>query len=126
MEEASVENEMMENKFESKVKIANDVLGKIAAIAALEVEGVSAMGNNITTEIMGKVGIRNLMKNVKVDIIEGKVKLDLSVTVDYGMNIPVISAKVQAKVKQAVENMTGLPVSDVNVRIAGINLVKEN
>lgn len=117
---------MMENKFESKVKIANDVLGKIAAIAALEVEGVSAMGNNITTEIMGKVGIRNLMKNVKVDIIEGKVKLDLSVTVDYGMNIPVISAKVQAKVKQAVENMTGLPVSDVNVRIAGINLVKEN
>jgi len=117
---------MMESKFESKVKIANDVVGKIAAIAALEVDGVSAMGNNITTELMSKVHIKNLMKNVKVEILNGKVLLDLAITVDYGKNIPVISQKVQAKVKQAVENMTNLSVSDVNVRIAGINLVKEN
>lgn len=119
-------NETMETKLESHLKIANDVVGKIAAIAALEVEGVSAMGNNITTEIMGKVGMKNLMKNVKVDILNGEVSLDLSVTVDYGMNIPGLSQKVQARVKQAVENMTGLKVSDVNVRIAGINLVKED
>lgn len=119
-----MEREVMET-CESKVKIANDVVGKIAAIAALEVEGVSAMGNNITTEIMGKVGIKNLMKNVKVEILNSKVRLELAVTVDYGLNIPGISQKVQEKVKQAVENMTGLTVCDVNVRIAGINMVKE-
>lgn len=121
-----MENEMMNSKFESHVKIANDVVGKIAAIAALEVEGVSAMGNNITTEIMGKVGVKNLMKNVKVEILNGEVSLDLSITVDYGMNIPTLSGKVQSRVKQAVENMTNLTVNDVNVRIAGINLGKED
>ena len=120
-----MENEMLE-KCETKVKIANDVVGKIAAIAALEVEGVSAMGNNITAELLGRVGIRNLMKSVKVEIIEGQVRLEVSITVDYGYNIPVISQQVQSKVKASVENMTGLTVSDVNVRIAGVNLNKEN
>lgn len=119
-----MENETL--KCESHLKIANDVVGKIAAIAALEVDGVSAMGNNVTTEIMGKVGVKNLMKNVKVEILNGEVLLELSITVDYGMNIPGLSAQVQAKVKQAVENMTNLTVRDVNVRIAGISLSKED
>lgn len=121
-----MENENMLVECESSVKLANDVIGKIAAIAALEVPGVSAMGNNITSEILGKVGIRNLMKNVKVEYINGKIKLDLAITVDYGINIPGISQAVQAKVKAAVENMTGLTVEDVNVRIAGINLGEED
>lgn len=119
-----MENEM-NARCESTVKIANDVVGKIAAIAALETEGVSAMGNNITTEIMSKVGFKNIMKNVRVEIIDSKIRIDLSVTVEYGINVPVISQKVQAKVKQAVENMTGLTVSEVNVRIAGISSAKE-
>ena len=119
-------NELMDVKCERHVKIANDVVGKIAAIAALEVEGVSAMGNNITTEIMGKVGMKNLMKNVRVDIIGGRVNLVISITIDYGVNIPGISSQVQTRVKQAIENMTGLEVGDVNVRIAGISIAKEN
>jgi len=121
-----MENENMIVTCENSVKIANDVVGKIAAIAALEVNGVSAMGNNITAEILGKAGIKNLMKNVKVEIVNNEVRLELAITVDYGINIPGISQAVQTKVKQTVENMTGLTVSDVNVRIAGINLVKED
>lgn len=121
-----MENENMIVTCENSVKIANDVVGKIAAIAALEINGVSAMGNNITTEILGKAGIKNLMKNAKVEIVNNEVRLELAITVDYGINIPGISQAVQAKVKQTVENMTGLTVSDVNVRIAGINLVKED
>lgn len=117
-----MDNENVFTEFESNIKIANDVIAKIAAIAALEVDGVSAMGNNITTEILGKVGMKNLMKNVKVDYINSQLKIDLAVTLNYGLNIPGISQAVQARVKQSVENMTGLPVSDVNVRIAGINL----
>ncbi len=115
----------MGRDFEAKVKIANDVVGKIAAIAALEVDGVSAMGNNITTEILGKVGVKNLQKTTKVEIYGRDVKITVVITVDYGINIPSISQKVQAKVKQAVENMTELNVTDVDVRIAGISLVKE-
>ncbi|MCR5279334.1 MAG: Asp23/Gls24 family envelope stress response protein [Lachnospiraceae bacterium] len=111
---------------ESSVKIANDVVGKIAAIAALEVEGVSAMGNNITAEILGKVGAKNLMKNVKVEIIDGKVAIAVAITVDYGVSLPGVSGAVQLKVKQAVENMTGLTVKGVTVKIAGISLARNN
>ena len=42
--------------------------------------------------------------------------------VEYGYNIPAVSQKVQDKVKSAIENMTGLEVTDVNVRIAGVNV----
>ena len=109
----------------ANVKIANDVVGKIAAIAALEVEGVSAMGNNITTEILGKVGMKNLLKAVKVEVTGKEVTLDVTITVEYGTSIPAVSQRVQAKVKQTVENMTGLEVADVNVRIAGVSINKE-
>lgn len=107
---------------ESRVGIASDVVGKIAAIAALEVDGVSAMGNNITAEILGKVGMKNLMKNVKVDIIGKDAYLELSVTLMATASIPNITPLIQNRVKQAVENMTGLNVREVNVRISGINL----
>lgn len=120
-----MENEVMNSKLDTHLKIANDVVGRIAAIAALEVDGVSAMGNNVTNEVMSKVGIKNLMKNVKVEILNNEINLELAITVDYGMNIPALSQQVQTKVKAAVENMTNLNVNDVNVRIAGINLAKE-
>lgn len=109
----------------ANVKIANDVVGKIAAIAALEVEGVTAMGNNITTEILGKIGAKNILKNVKVDFVGKEVSIDIIVTIEYGYSIPATSQKVQARVKQSVENMTGLSVSNVDVRIAGISINKE-
>lgn len=54
-----------------------------------------------------------------------KVKLGLAVTMEYGYNIPATCQRVQMKVKSAIENMTGLEVTDVNIRIAGINVTKE-
>lgn len=106
------------------VKIADDVVAMIAGIAATEVEGVSAMAGNITNELMSKVGVNKLTKGVKVDVLEGNVTVDLAVTMEYGYNIPATCQKVQAKVKASIENMTGLNVVDVNIRIAGVNMQK--
>jgi uncharacterized alkaline shock family protein YloU len=104
------------------VQIADDVVAMIASLAATEVDGVIAMAGNITNELMSKVGMKSLTKGVKVDVIENNVTIDLAVTMEYGYNIPATSQKVQAKVKAAVENMTGLNCTDVNIRIAGINM----
>lgn len=106
------------------VKIADDVVAVIAGIAATEVEGVSAMTGNITNELMSRVGIRNLTKGVRVEMINDAVRVDLAVILDYGYNIPTTCKKVQEKVKAGIENMTGLTVSDVNIRIAGIDMNK--
>jgi len=93
------------------VQIADDVVAMIAALAATEVEGVNSMA-----------GMKKLTKGVRVDVKEGRVRVDLAVTMEYGYNIPVTCKLVQGKVKAAIENMTGLTCSDVNIRIAGVRV----
>lgn len=104
------------------VKIADDVVAMIASLAASEVEGVSAVGNNLTNDLMSKVGVKNLAKGVKVDVKESKVIVDVVVSMEYGFNIPATSRKIQDKVKAAIENMTGLSCAEVNIRIAGVKV----
>ena len=104
------------------VQIADDVVAMIASLATTEVEGVNAMAGNITNELMSKVGVKKLTKGVRVVVHEGNVRVDLAVTMEYGYNIPATCGQVQAKVKAAIENMTGLTCSAVNIRIAGVRV----
>lgn len=113
-----------ENGQVGEVQIADEVVAIIAGLAATEVEGVSSMAGNITNELVGKLGMKNLSKGVKVEVLEGAVSVELSLHMKYGYNIPAVSGKVQEKVKTAIENMTGLQVSDVNIRIAGVDIEK--
>lgn len=107
------------------VQIADDVVAMIASIAATEVDGVSALVGNISNELMSKVGMKKLTKGVKVEVLEGVVSIDLAITIEYGHNIPQTCREVQNKIKATIENMTGLEVSDVNIRIAGVNMQDE-
>ena len=108
-----------------EVQIADEVVAIIAGLAATEVEGVDSMAGNITNELVGKLGMKNLSKGVKVDVTEEHVSVDLSLNMKYGYNIPDVSEKVQDRVKTAIENMTGLHVLDVNIKIASVNMEAE-
>ena len=105
-----------------EVQIADEVVAIIAGLAATEVEGVDSMAGNITNELVGKLGMRDLSKGVKVGVTEEHVSVDLSLNLKYGYNIPEVCEKVQERVKTAIENMTGLSVLDVNIKIAGVNM----
>ena len=105
-----------------EVKIADEVVAIIAGLATTEVEGVSSMAGNITNELVSKLGMKNLSKGVKVSVAEGDVKVDVALNIAYGYAIPEVSAKVQDKVKTAIETMTGLNVVVVNVRIASVDM----
>ncbi len=111
----------MENTI-GTVQIADDVVAIIAGLAATEVDGVASMAGNITKEIISKFGMKNLSKGVKVNVAEGEVTVEVALNVAYGYNVPEVSVKVQEKVKTAIENMTGLKVAEVNVKIAGVAL----
>lgn len=105
------------------VQIADDVVAMIAALAATEVEGVNpAVG--VAGGLMTRAVMKKLRKGVRVDVLEGNVAVDLAVTMEYGYNIPATCQKVQTKVKAAIESMTGLTCSDVNVRIVGVRVKK--
>ena len=84
------------------------------------------MAGNITNELVSKLGMKNLSKGVKVAVAPGSVTVDLALNLEFGYSIPVVSAKVQDKVKSAIETMTGLNVSEVNIRIASVSMEKSN
>lgn len=105
-----------------QVQIADEVVAVIAGLAATETDGVAKMSGNITNEIDSKLGMKKLSKGVKVTITGTQVDVTLNLVLNYGVSIPKTSQEVQDKVKSAIETMTGLTVSEVNIRIAGIQM----
>jgi uncharacterized alkaline shock family protein YloU len=82
------------------------------------------MQGTAANEIVTMLGFKNLSNGVRIEIDENVAKVTLAIILDYGYSIPKVSAQVQDKVKSAIETMTGLEVSSVNVRIAGVNIDK--
>lgn len=109
-----------------EVKIADEVVAVIAGLAAMEVDGVASMAGSSPKDIASRLGVKSMTKGVKVDVLEGIVTAALTLNLKYGYNIKETTSKVQEKVKAAIENMTGLDVADVNIRIAGVEMPEEN
>lgn len=105
-----------------EVQIADEVVAIIAGLAATEVEGVDSMAGNITNELVGKLGMKNLSKGVKVEVTEEHVTVGMSLNLKYGYSIPSVCEMAQERVKNAIENMTGLTVLEVNIKIAGVSM----
>ena len=104
------------------IEIADDVVAIIAGKAVSEVNGVAGMAGGFAggiTEVLS--GKKNLTKGIKVDIGEKEAKIDVNIIVEYGVRIPDVAFEIQNRVKKAVETMTGLKVSSVNVHIQGVN-----
>ncbi|OLA89617.1 MAG: alkaline-shock protein [Roseburia sp. 40_7] len=76
----------------------------------------------ITNELVSKLGMKNLSKGVKVEVTDDSVEVNLSLNIAYGYSIPEVSNRVQERVKAAIENMTGLQVLEVNIRIASVDM----
>ena len=114
------------------VTFATDVIATIAGLAATEVEGVANMVSNSSgslAEIFRRSqNARNLTKGVRVDLNENEnnVAIHLTIVVDYGMPVPQVAKGIQENVKKAIENMTGLDVTGVNVYVQGVSFEKEN
>ena len=107
---------------DESIKISNDVVASIAGVAVSEVPGVYGMAGGIT-EIFGKKG---LAKGIKVEVGPKDTKIDVNIIVEYGVRIPDVAFEIQNRVKKAVETMTGLNVSSVNIHIQGINIAEKN
>ena len=66
--------------------------------------------------------MKKLSKGVKVDVLEGVVTVSLALNIKYDYSIVDVTARVQDRVKSAIENMTGLEVADINIRVAGVEM----
>lgn len=119
-------NNTEEHETENNIKIADDVIAIIAGAAVSEISGVASMAGGFPgiSAVLG--GKKNLAKGIKIEAGDKEVKIDVNIIVEYGVRIPDIAFEIQNRVKKAVENMTGLKVTEVNVHVQGVKTEVEN
>lgn len=111
------------NEEEDNINISDEVVTTIAGIAIADIDGVAEMAGGIAgglSEVLS--GKKNLSKGIKAEIEGNNVKIDVNIIVNYGVRIPDVAFDIQNKVKNNVENMTGLRVEEVNVHVQGVNI----
>ena len=113
---------MKNSNINADIKISDDVVASIVGLAATEVEGVTSLAGNVTNERLAKSGTKNRSKGVRLIIEDGCVTCELYMNIKYGYSIPVVTSQVQERVSNAIENMSGLKVSTVNVHVVGIDV----
>ena len=100
------------------VLISEDVVEAIAEHALAEVEGLSVKPGN---EVADFIGVRNWGKGLKIYISEDNtVSIDADIVIRYGYSVVEVADSVQVAIANAVESMTGVKVTSVNVNVRGI------
>ena len=110
------------NSIGGSLQISTDVIAKVAGMATLEVDGVCELsaGTLGVKGLFSKMGLTALKKPIEVTLSEDVAEITVNVKVQYASKIPALSEKVQENVKSAVQNMTGITVSKVNVMVTGV------
>jgi uncharacterized alkaline shock family protein YloU len=112
---------------EDKIKISEEVVATIAGIAASEVGSLASMSGGLVDGIAGILGRKSMGRGIKVEIKENNnVYIEMSIIVQYGCKIHEVSREIQGRVREAVENMTGMQVTSVNINVLGITMEKES
>lgn len=109
------------------VSFATEVVATIAGLAATEVEGVASMSapSSGLADMFSRKNTRNFTKGVRIDLDGSTVAVHITIVVDYGSPVPEVARNIQENVKKAIETMSGLEVSTVDVHVAGISFEKE-
>lgn len=102
------------------LKISEDVLATIAGNATREIKGVAGLSLRPTSDSFSLFHKKNTEKAIKLEIKDGEAAIDIFVSLYSGVKIPDTSELIQARVKETVQNMTGITVSKVNVHISGL------
>ena len=117
--------ERTEHNDVGSIRIADEVVGIVAGLAATEIPGVAGMSGGLVGGIAEMLGKKNLSKGVKVEVGEREAAIDLYIIVEYGVRIPDVALRVQENVKRAIESMTGLDVVEVNIHVQGVGFSQE-
>ena len=108
-----------------RITFAPDVIATIASLAAAEVEGVEGMAGGVVEGMAGMLNNeKSMTKGVKVEVNEEQVTVEINVIIKYGYKLHEVCANIQSGTKNAIETMTGLTVSAVNVFVSSISFEK--
>lgn len=104
------------------VMISENVVEAIAEHAITEVEGAAGLSVMPGNEVADFIGVKNWGKGLKIYIAEDNtVSIDADIVIRYGYSVVEVADSVQAAISTAVESMTGVKVTAVNVNVRGIS-----
>ena len=104
------------------VSYSSDVIATIAGLAAVEISGVSGMSGSFVSGITEMLGRKDFTKGVKVELNNADCTVNMSLIVEYGVDIQKVCADVQNNVHKAIDSMTGLNILAINIFVQGIFL----
>jgi len=106
------------------VNISEEVLAIIAWEAMHDVEGFGGAAASLPSEFAELIGRKNASRGVKVTVSGKKASIDVFISVRYGYSVTKVARAIQAAICKAVEDMTGIPVSTVDVHVSGVSFDK--
>lgn len=112
------------NNNSTELSINTEVLEKMAEIAAMEIDGVAGLAKK-AIDLKGAVKSKNALKGIKVESVNGAIKINAYITLKQGVNIKDVAEKVQANIKDKIQTMTGTAVTKVNISIADVEFETE-
>ncbi|RAV04537.1 Asp23/Gls24 family envelope stress response protein [Paenibacillus sp. YN15] len=107
------------------IRISDDVVATIAGLATLETPGITAMSGGISEGFAKRLSGKNVQKGITVEVGQVEAIVHLRVIVQYGSKIQEVCRELQYNVREAIENMTGLRVVEVNVKVEGVSFREE-
>lgn len=116
---------MSEKSQSGFIRISDDVISIIAGLAAQDTPGIASMSGGIPEGLTKRLSGKNAKKGVFVEVMESEATIHLRVIVNYGTIIREVCRDLQENVREAVENMTGLRVVEVNVKVESLAVKKE-
>ncbi|NOU84235.1 Asp23/Gls24 family envelope stress response protein [Paenibacillus sp. LMG 31460] len=116
---------MFEKAQSGIIRISDDVISIIVGLAALDTPGIASMSGGISEGLAKRMSGKNAKKGVFVEVMESEAAIHLRVIVNYGTMIQDVCRDLQENVREAVENMTGLRVVEVNVKVESLAVKKE-
>ena len=111
---------IIRNADDGNVSISEDVIAIIAWEAMHEVEGYGGPGSGLTGELAELMGKKNASRGVRISGAAEGVAVEVYITVRFGYSVTKVAMSIQEAVSKAVQDMTGLQVSSVNVNVTGI------